>query len=840
LVQGIDHACAWLVELIGLGADAAEQIAHYLSAGRTALGVMPTQSTVVVERFFDESGGMQLVIHSPFGARINRAWGLALRKRFCRRFNFELQAAAVEDAIVLSLSSSHSFALSEVASYLNAKTARDVLVQALLDAPMFGTRWRWNATVALALPRQRGGKRVALPLQRMLAQDLLAAVFPDQVACAENLTGEREIPNDPLVQQTLRDCLEDVMDVDGLIKLLGAVAAGTVRMHNIDTTEPSPLAAEVLGARPYAFLDDAPLEERRTQAVTSRRWLDAAQASELGRLDPSAIERVRAEVWPQATSANELHDALLQLGALAEPQWQAEWADDLGQLAAAGRATCAATGARRWWVSAERLPEFAAVVPNLTLAPPIDAPARYADKRWDAGDALRELLRGYLQCVGPCTAAALANTFGVTSDAVDLALTALEVEGFALRGNFTGAPGAVEWCERRLLARIHRYTVDRLRREIEPVSAADFMRHLSRWQHLDPASQLRGPDAVAAVLAQLEGFEAPAVAWETAILPARVADYDPAWLDELCRAGRVLWLRLSVAAAGGGTVRHSPIAFVTRRNAAFWRAFAAAVNDPALGREAKQVLVTLRDSGASFFDEIIAATGLLPSQVESALSELAAAGLVSADSFSGLRLLLLPIDRRRPSRHGRRAPIEDAGRWSVIRRPQAADRAAAVEHLARALLRRYGVVCWQALAREGDWLPPWRELAQVLRRLEARGEIRGGRFVAGLSGEQFALPEAVGALRAARREASDALLAFSAADPLNLIGVITPGARIPALAGNRLLLRGGSLAGSAVAGRVEIDPAAGDFNTLRNALLRLPGVTPATRVPRWMRPAPVL
>jgi ATP-dependent Lhr-like helicase len=822
-----DSALGWLADEVGIAPAAAAQIVQYLAAARAALGVLPTRSHVVLERFFDESGGMQLVVHSTHGSRLNRAWGLALRKRMCRTFNFELQAAATEDAIVLSLTSSHSFALEEVARFLHSKTARPLLVQALLDAPMFVTRWRWNAAVALALPRFRGGAKVPPPLQRMQAEDLLAAVFPDQVACGENLAGEREIPDHPLVAQTLSDCLHEAMDTEGFEALLGRIGQGEVTVTGRDLTEPSPLAAEILGARPYAFLDDAPLEERRTQAVMSRRFLDPAIAADLGRLDPEAIARVREEAWPDAESPDELHDALLWMMCLTDAEIEARpgWRAFLEELAAQRRV--ARLPQRRLWVAAERLAE------------------------WREGE-LAEIVRGRLEGLGPVSAAALAAPLSFSAEDVGVALARLESEGFALRGRFTPGTGEEEWCERRLLARIHRYTLKRLRAEIEPVAAADFVRFLARWQRLAPGEQMEGPDAVAAVIAQLEGFEAPAVAWETEILPARVAGYDPLWLDDLCRAGRVVWTRLDAPTLRperervAGPVRATPVTLVLRRNLGAWASLAPRL-DPAqlrMSSRARAVLEWLSAHGASFFDQIAEGTRLPRSFAEDALGELTAWGLVNCDSFAGLRVLILPSERRKPvagaARRRRVAlfGIEDAGRWALVRRERAAAQAldpAAVEHVARTLLRRYGVVFWKLLAREADNLPPWRELLMSYRKLEARGEVRGGRFVAGFSGEQFALPDAVGTLRDTRREdASGALVGVSGADPLNLAGILVPGPRVPALASNRVLYRDGAAIAVLVGGEarlLETLPSPRQWE-LTNLLLRSPAPPALARLLR--------
>mgnify|MGYP000253431520 CR=1 FL=1 len=768
---------------------AATQLVDYLAAAKAMLETLPTQACVVLERFFDESGGMQLVLHAPFGARINRAWGLALRKRFCRQFNFELQAAATDDAIVLSLSESHSFPLAEVAKYLHSASAGDVLIQALLDAPLFITRWRWNANIALAVPRFRGGKKLPAPLQRMESEDLMAAVFPDQIACAENLSGPREVPEHPLVDQTLWDSLHDAMDVDGFLRVLRGLETGDIRLLARDLPQPSPLAHEILNARPYAFLDDAPLEERRTQAVMSRRWLDPQTAADFGALDSEAIARVREEIWPAPEHADEVHDALLLLGCLTDSE-AAPWSDWLAELSAARRAARLQI-ADSLWVAAEQLPWFDAVYHNPARAPHIDAPAEYR-KDWPRDAALVEILRARLQGLGPTTVAALAQTLALAGADIEHALLALEGEGFAMRGRFTPGAATEEWCERRLLARIHRYTVQRLRAEIEPINSADCMRFLCEWQGVTREPRAEGAQALFALVQQLEGFDAPAVAWEGDILPARLQDYDPQWLDQLCLAGRVQWLRRTPGqGARSGPIRSTPVAILSRAQAAVW--IPPLSGDAALSSNAQRLLADLDAHGASFFDDLIARTQLLRAQAEDALGELVAAGLAHSDSFSGLRALLMPADKKRAlaSRRRRAAVfgIEEAGRWGRVRRDA---NAKDVEAIARTLLKRYGVVFRKLLTREADTLPPWYELLRVYRRLEARGEIRGGRFVAGFAGEQYALPDAVNAMRAVRKRArSDTFVSLSAADPLNLAGILTPGARVPALAGNRILLRDG-------------------------------------------------
>jgi len=818
-----------LLDRFTLPEPASVQLAEYLAASHAALGCLPTQETIVLERFFDESGGMQFVIHSPYGSRINRAWGLALRKRFCRKFNFELQAAATEDNIVLSLTAAHSFELAEAARYLHASSARTVLVQALLDAPMFTTRWRWVAGIALALPRMRGGKKIPPQIARMEAEDLIGAVFPDQIACAENLVGEREIPDHPLVNQTIADCLNDAMDIVGFERLLRGLEKGAIRIVARDLTEPSPLAREVLAARPYAYLDDAPLEERRTQAVASRRWLDPETAADIGRLDAQAIVRVRAEAWPEPANADEAHDALVWLGFLSPEEAAGGWSGWMKALADENRAALLRAPGAEVWIAAERLAQFKAIFPDAILEPAIAVPAAHLHRAFTREDALVEILRGRLEGQGPVTADALAAPLGLGPGEIGAALAALEVEGFAMRGRFTPGTNAEEWCDRHLLARIHRYTVKRLRAEIEPVAARDFLRFLFAWQRVSGETRMEGPDAVGAVIAQLEGFEAPAAAWESEILPARIADYEPAWLDEACLAGRIAWARLAPrnARSNGGDrgptpVRTTPIALVGRRQRALWMNLSANGEAVQPSGPAQAVADYIRQHGASFFDELVSGTGLLRPQVEEALAELVALGMVASDGFAGLRALLVPSERRQPGAGGYRRrrsmpfTMDDAGRWSIVGRNDMAGAghsagAEAVEHAARALLRRYGIVFWRVLEREAPWLPPWRDLLRVYRRLEARGEIRGGRFVAGFSGEQFALPDAVGLLRETRRKngAGD-WISLSGADPLNLAGILTPGPKLAALTGNRLLYRDGlpvaSLAGREAQFYEALDP----------------------------------
>jgi ATP-dependent Lhr-like helicase len=795
--QGIDErhhdletVCQWLQAETGIGDLAARQVAEYLVAARLALGAMPTRKTVVLERFFDETGAMHLVVHAPFGSRVNRAWGLSLRKRFCRSFNVELQAAATEDAIVLSLGPTHSFPLEDVFRFLRAESVRDVLIQALLDAPMFQTRWRWNATRALAVMRFRGGKKVPPRFQRMQADDLLGLCFPDQVACLENVAGDRAIPDHPLVRQTIEDCLHEAMDIDGLEALLQRLQAGELTLVARDLTEPSPLAQEILNSKPYTFLDDAPLEERRTQAVMSRRWLDPNRASDLGALDHGAIERVRNEAWPEPRDLDEMHDALLLHNCITDQEaatggWQA-W---LLELAEVGRATRMTAESGALWTAAERLPMLQAAWTSGRAETKVVVPERHKDQAWTREDAAREIVRGRLLASGPTTASEIAEVLGLTIGLIDAALGALEREGFVLRGTFTPGSTDLEWCERGLLARIHRYTLHRLRKEIEAVPSTDYLRFLLSWQHAAPKTRMEGPEGLAAIVEQLEGLEAGAAAWEADVLPVRMEGYDPSWLDQLCISGRVTWSRRTPPPGRASSpIRTSPIAFSRREQARTWR-FRPLPEEPA-STDARTVLEMLRRSGASFFDDVVGVTGLLPTQTQDALGELVSLGLVTADGFTGLRALLAPDPKR--ARRGRSAvaaySMEAAGRWTVL--PDAPGDHD-VESVAWALLRRWGVVFRCVLDREGD-LPPWYALLRVYRRLEAQGRIRGGRFIAGVAGEQYALPEAVTALRKTRRQKKTGeLVSISAADPLNLVGILTPGHRVPATARNRILFRDG-------------------------------------------------
>ena len=743
----------------GLDRRGAEQAAEYILAGGAALGAMPTVERVVAERFFDEAGGMQLIVHAPFGAAINRAWGLALRKRFCRTFNFELQAAATDNGIVISLGEQHSFPLEIVFEFLRPDTVEDVLTQALLAAPMFPTRWRWNAARALAIPRYSGGRKVPPPIQRMRADDLMAAVFPDQAACPENLAGEVRIPDHPLVNETIRNCLHEAMDLDGLREVLAGIRDGRIETVSIDTPEPSPFSHEILNSNPYAYLDDAPLEERRARAVQMRRTLPPDYAEGAGALDAEAIAQVTAEAWPPMRDAQELHEALCGLSVL--PEFPSEY---FAALAAAGRAAAFEAAGRRFWTAAERSGLVRAVYTAPRFEPPVTNPAGGRAIPETAERCAAEILRGWFECSGPKRASELARDLALPRYLVDAALAQLEAEGQILRGHFSppGPAGSeLEWCHRRLLSRIHRLTIGRLRREIEPVTTAGFYAFLRRWQHMAEGGQLHGADGALQVIKQLQGCEFPAAAWETDVLPRRIARYKPEYLDQICLSGEVSWGRLSPHPAFEREEedRHSrvrpsrvaPLAIFLREDAEWLLAGPHVLPRDSLSHPARETLAALETSGACFFGDLTRATGRLASEMEDALWELVAAGLVTADSFENLRALLDPKRRAGQGRARSSRPRHAPGRWALLGRAKA-DRPAAeqAEAFARQLLLRWGVIFRDAAARE-PVAPAWRDLLVALRHMESRGEIRGGRFVAAFIGEQFALPEALDLLRAIRR-----------------------------------------------------------------------------------------
>jgi len=843
LDNGLDATLNWLQTSYALAPAVAQQLAEYLGCAKAALGVLPTLRDIIFERFFDDTGDMHLVIHSTYGTRVNRAWGLALRKRFCRKFNFELQASATDNHIILSLGPTHSFPLDEVVNYLHSNSVRSVLIQALLAAPMFATRWRWNTNISLAVLRLRNGKRVPAQFQRSDAEDLIALVFPDQLACLENIVGDREVPDHPLVQQTLHDCLHDTMDITALEQLYQQIAAGEVRVHCRDLTGPSPLTAEILTARPYAFLDDGAAEERRTHNVKQSPQLDLATARQLGRLNPEAVAQIQQDAWPQASNVDELHDAIVMMGFITEQEViQAthfinaqpnpdNWPTLIEDLLQQGRITRVThnnqedlqnsvipanagihitnaidsrvrgndekmdvqSGSQTFiYVAAERLADLFVCLPHAIGTPAITPLTSTADNT----TGLLALLRSRLEYLGPVTAEQLAQPLGISVGEITSALLQLEQQGFVIQGRFNTPTDQTQWCERRLLARIHRAHQQQRRREIEPVSPQDFMRFLFDWQHV--AEPRQGVDALLAAMEQLEGLPLPASAWENEILPMRVQPYHSTDLDQLCNSGRLHWQRVlnSNSTARKSTVlRTTPIAFFIRRHLSHWQAWMPTTTPESSGA-AQNVMALLQRSGALFFDELLAESKLLRTQLEDTLAELVANAHVTADNFIGLRALFTrnhPRWRKFANASTRRIGVgqmDDAGRWSLLKRGSN-EATTAVAHIAHVLLQRYGVVFRKLLERETN-LPPWRDLLYEFRRLEARDEIHGGRFVSGMSGEQYALPAAVNALRQLRlRPHNQQLIVISAVDPLNLTSVFTPTARIAAKAATRIVYRDG-------------------------------------------------
>jgi ATP-dependent Lhr-like helicase len=856
----VAETIAWLKEECGLDDSGAEQSVEYILQGRAVLGDVPTQDTIIAERFFDEGGGMQLIIHAPYGGRINKAWGLALRKRFCRSFNFELQAAATDNGLNIALAEQHSFPLADVFHFLNAETVQPILEQAALASPFFGTRWRWDANRALALLRFQGGKKVPPQIQRMRSDDLLASVFPDVAACQENIVGDIQIPDHPLVKEVMKDVLTEAMDVDGLRALLSGIQQGQIRCLAVDTPVPSQFSHEILNANPYAYLDDAPLEERRARAVEMRRILPESVLEEVGKLDQAAIAQVRKEAWPDVRDADELHDVLhtliafparveagdspaqadaapLSLVGLNEagkdgraaldgtaeggcPHVSSAWQEYFERLREQGRAAPAQHAGVSYWVATERARTFSLLFPDAEFDHTV---AEIQTTLPSSDDALLALVTGWMSHLGPATASQLGAVLGLPSSEVEKALLRMEASGAVLRGQFTdnasrasrprpheselvqSDPPELEWCERRLLARIHRLTVATLRKQIEPVTAAQFMRWLLRWQHVASGAQVQGERATLDVLRQLQGFEIPANAWERQILGRRIVNYDPKWLDQLCLTGAVGWGRLSPhpatlddTVAGKRRViptSVAPITFFVREEADWMtphrRPDSEQPEARGLSEGARQVLEFLRQRGASFFADIVRSTGRLKAEVETSLWELVAGGLITADGFDNLRSLIDP-KRRAGQGSGRAArPRHSTGRWALLYTDQAADRNRAVEATCWMLLKRYGIVFRDLLARETN-LPKWRELQMAFRRLEDRGEIRGGRFVDGFLGEQFALPVAVESLRATRKmPLTGETVVLSAADPLNLVGILLPGERVPAISGKTVTFHDG-------------------------------------------------
>ncbi len=831
--SGVAACVDWLTAETCLCRSGALQLIAYVVAGRSVLGAVPSKTTIIAERFFDDGGGMQLILHAPFGGRINKAWGLALRKRFCRGFNFELQASATDNGINISLAEQHSFPLADVFRFLTEHTVKELLEQASIASPIFKNRWRWAAGRSLQLLRMQKGKRVAPQIQRTRSDDLMANVFPQAAACFETIVGDIQIPDHPLVREVMKDVLGEAMDLDGLVEVLRAIDQGTIRCFAVDTPIPSQFAHELLNAMPYAYLDDAGAEERRARATTLRRGLPAG-VDDGAKLDQAAIDTVRKELWPDLREENELHDLLLSLYLMPlsfiDCEGASNWPIFYERLTRSGRVQTLNIAGKLCWVASERI---AAAQEMAKLA---NGPLEAATNP----DVVLRCVQGWLQILGPTTANALSTTVGIDAGMIYQALLTMEMQGLALRGVFEhaapmpeGGDHEIEWCERRILQRIHRLTLGTLRKQVQPVSPAVYMRWLLGWQHLTPQTQLAGEEGVLEALSQLEGFEAPAVEWERTLLPARVADYDPRWLDALCLSGAVGWGRVSphpAWAVGEGSAPRrviptnaAPITFFVRESAD-WLPHALAAQCveeatllQALSADALAVRALLRQRGACFSNDLQRILGLTRPQTQQALWELATAGLASADGFDQLRGMMDPRRKQaaaQPASLNKRAAARTtAGRWSLLcgeadapqpaaKRTQAECQAAAIaearrtdaahESAARMLLCRYGILFRDLLERESN-APKWRDLLSILRRLEARGEIRGGRFVSGFSGEQFALPEAVESMRLGRTLESQKEITVAAADPMNLAGVVVPGARVPAVPGRFLRFRNGIL-----------------------------------------------
>jgi ATP-dependent Lhr-like helicase len=786
-----DGARQWLIDTAGISAEAATMIVDYLAVGRAALGVMPTQEQLVLERFFDDTGGMQLVLHSPYGGRINRALGLALRKKFCRTFDFELQAAANDDAVVLSLGPHHSFPLEEVPHYLSSHTIEDTLEHAVLDSPMFQARWRWNLNRALMVLRFRNGRRNPPPIQRMEADDLMAAVFPQAAACQENATGPVEIPDHLLVRQTIADTLHEALDADGVRDLLTRMETGNVAVHCIDTTEPSVLAHEILTARPYAFLDDeGEIQNRRTQAVTLRRGLQV-DLSSIGALDAAAVEQVHAEISPDPESADDLADLVSSLVFVrARDGWRDLWSELVGR----GRGQTVEREEAELWCAAEQH----------ALA------QRALEGQND--EAVADVLRGHLEILGICSIQRLADATALPVTRVAVGLAVLEREGFALQGRYSTnlADGEKEFIARRLLARMHSYSRRRRRESVQPATAQDFMRFLLRWQHVAPDTQLAGEGGLVSVLDTLQGWEAAAVAWEPELITRRLREYRPGWIDRLCHEGQLTWLRLTprarddADAPAGAPSKATPISVVWRESLPWLLEAARAGMDPAeptVGATA-EVVAALRERGACFASELATITRRLPDDVDRALWDGVARGLLTSDGFGAIRSKVSGRRHEQPRRLSRLmrgglvggggggaggSAASGAGRWSLV--PSTGtdlDREELAEAVAELLLNRWGVV-FRDLAVHDTLRFPWRDVQWALRRLEDRGLVRGGRFVTGFSGEQYALPGAVEELTAVRKQPrTGEQVTVNAVDPLNLVGVIVPGATVPAVRTRRV------------------------------------------------------
>jgi len=695
----------------------------------------------------------------------------------------------------------------------------------------------------------------------------LASVFPQVAACQENIQGDIQIPDHPLIREVMKDVLGEAMDLEGLKQLLLGMQSGAVRCLAVDTTTPSQFAHELLNANPYAFLDDAPLEERRARAVNMRGMVPDSVLGEAGRLDPAAIAAVREEIWPDIRDEHELHDLLCTLvvihaDMLADPRTR-DWGLFFERLVQQGRATTGDCGGVQYAVVAERLEHVRLLWPTMKFARDLAAP--FEKKELVREDVARKVVLGWLGVLGPVTARSLGSQLGLQAGEVWKALLLLESSGTILRGVFEGHATTtvtdedVEWCERRLLQRIHKRTLGALRKQIEPVAPAAYMRWVLQWQHVAPQTQLAGEQGVLEAVRGLEGFEAPAIEWERSLLPRRVARYDPRWLDSLCMMGVVGWGRISphpafdsVETGGSKSATRrivptsmAPVTFFIREEALWMdlclqqRQIPESTLEACLSELANKLRSYLGERGAMFSGDLARGFSLPAAELQRALWELVAAGLVTADGFDSLRLLIDP--RRQGGRKpGFGSPVSarsdkpriGAGRWSLLCGDVSAQtptaREAQIESACKVLLRRYGVVFRDLLARE-ETMPRWRELLGIFRRMEARGEVRGGRFLSGFSGEQFALPEAVESLREMRRrQEPGGEVIVAAADPLNLVGIVVPGERVAAVPGKTVAFVNG------VAQGTEIEEATADVSPLAAMTTKdgqLFPASPSTRSP---------
>lgn len=764
---GVERCVKFLMTIPGLTQHAALELTEFLNESKNALGTLPGSDRVLVERFFDEVGDQHLVLHYPCGIQLNRAYGMALRKRFCRQFNFELQAAADDDSVILSLGATHSFHLNTLAKFLNAQTVRTMLVQAILQSPMFSTRWRWIAATALALARRRAGKRLPAPFQRADAEDLVAHVFPDQLACQDNLTGPREVPDHPLVSQTLNECLDVLMDCSGLERLLSDLQKGSMHFFARDLPAPSPLAESIIHARPWAFLDETPAEERRTRAIPSTRlgiWSKELSQGQLGgRQD--LVDQIRREAWPSLAGVEAACDALSVLGFLTDEEVGRSNGDavmhQLLEQRRAGRVRTA--NGQVLWVSLQRAGEILSVAPGATIEP-----AKLVTDSMSSIDPeinLRELLHSRLVGLGPATAEQLATAMGLTAEQVEPALTALETQGIVMRGAFDPKVNGDCWCHRHLVARLARLSIQTARRRPLPLVSKEIFQYsvLSRQELFELGE---GPEVVARVLSQNRGFHAPLGLWERSILPARVHGYSPADLDVLIAGGRFLCGRLTSPKTLGSdsNLRNLPVAFCSRQEmeTCLIGDCPQVVDDS----EAGLVVEVLRQKGALFWDDLLGMTGLLPVRLESALTCLVRSGLVYPDHPGALRILARPAARRKAN------SLSGLGRFSLIDRPEfwewSTERVLAY---AERGLDRYGVIFRDLISRD-PVAPPWRVLIGQLWRMEARGDVAGGRFVLDVEGEQFARQDALLELQRCAEMTSERrmlnMVKIATGDPANL------------------------------------------------------------------------